>query len=135
MRRAVSAFDLPQRFVMTHTFETTQASGLQTPLLRQSVKNWQFDGMFQAQSGMPVTLLAGTRLGLADTSLLGGAGNVRPNVNGAVNVQFVPDPGAGENNPNQVIGSGLTAPLVGGLGTLGRNTMRLNPFIQADWMA
>ena len=132
--RAVSAFDLPQRFVMTHSFESLQAFGIQNPMLRNIAKNWRFDGMFQAQSGVPVTLLAGSRLGLSDTSLLGGAGNIRPDVNGPVLLQFAPDPGAGDHNANKVIGSGLTAPLVGSFGTLGRNTLRLNPLIQADWM-
>ena len=132
--RAVSAFDLPQRLVMTHTFESKQAFGIQTPWLRRIAKDWQFDGSFQAQSGVPITLLAGSRLGLADTSLLGGLGNIRPNADGATRLQFTPDPGAGDKNPNKVIGSGLSAPLVGSFGTLGRNTLRLNPFIQADWM-
>jgi hypothetical protein len=132
--RAVSGFDLPQRFVMTHTFESAQALGIQNPLLRRIAKNWRFDGMFQAQSGVPITLLAGSRLGLADTSLIGGPGSIRPDINGPVRIQFAPDPGAGDRNPNKVAGSGLTAPLVGSFGTMGRNTLRLNPFIQADWM-
>ncbi|MEO8129899.1 MAG: hypothetical protein ABI822_22545, partial [Bryobacteraceae bacterium] len=132
--RAVSAFDLPQRLVMTHTFESTQAFGIQNPLLRRIAKDWQFDGTFQAQSGVPITLLAGSRLGLADTSLLGGLGNVRPNADGVTRLQFTADPGAGDKNPNKVVGSGLSAPLVGSFGTLGRNTLRLNPFLQADWM-
>lgn len=132
--RAVSAFDLPQRLVITHTFESAQAFGIQNPVLRRIAKDWQFDGTFQAQSGVPITLLAGSRLGLADTSLAGGLGNIRPNVDGVPVISFTPDPGAGDRNPNKVIGSGLSAPLVGSFGTLGRNTLRLNPFIQADWM-
>src|SRR5438270_3377677 len=108
---------------MTHTFESLQAFVIENPLLRKVAKNWRFDGMFQAQSGVPVTFLAGARLGLSDTSLLGGAGSIRPDVNGAVRVQFAPDPGSADHNPNKVIGSGLTAPLVGSFGTLGRNTM------------
>lgn len=132
--RAVSAFDLPQRLVITHGFDSAHAFGLQNPLLRRIAKNWQFDGTFQAQSGVPVTLLAGSRLGLLDTSLIGGLGNIRPNVDGVLRVPFTPDLGAGDRNPNKVIGSGLSAPLVGNFGTLGRNTLRLNALIQADWM-
>jgi hypothetical protein len=132
--RAVSAFDITQRFVLTYSFESSQAFGIQNRTLRLFAKNWRFEGTFQAQSGIPITLLSGSRLGLADTSLLGGAGNVRPNVDGVINLQFRPDPGAGDRNASQVPGSGLSAPLVGSLGTLGRNTLRLNPLVQTDWM-
>ncbi len=132
--RAVSAFDIPQRLALTHSFESPQALGIQNPVVRLLAKNWRFEGTFQAQSGVPVTLLSGARLGFADTSLLGGSGNIRPDVEGTVHLPFTPNPDGGGRNPSKVPGSGLAPPLIGSFGTLGRNTLRLNPFIQADWM-
>jgi hypothetical protein len=35
-------------------------------------------------------------------------------------------------NPNKIPNSGLAQPLVGQFGTLGRNVLRLNPFINSD---
>lgn len=74
---------------MTHTFESAQAFGIQNPWLRHHLaKGWQFDGTIQAQCGVPITLLAGSRSGLANLPVL----------------RFTQDPGAGDRNPNNVIG-------------------------------
>ena len=117
-----------------------------------------YSTIFQAQSGLPVNLFAGTEVicsaGLPNASntcagsgttlvtlpdpLLLGAGNtsgtgvVRPNQVGPINVHLSPNPGAGANNPNKIPGSGLAQPLVGQFGTLGRNVIRENPYVQAD---
>ena len=57
----------------------------------------------------------------------------RPDVSGPVSLRFQANPGGGAN-PNKAIDSGLAPPLVGHFGTLGRNTLRINPSdIQAYW--
>jgi hypothetical protein len=131
--RAVSQFDVTHRFVLTHNFQPNWFRGVANPFLRQALHGWEFNGIFQAQTGFPVNIFSGTHAGLADPTLLGGNGAVRPNVTGPINIAFAPNPGSGSRNPNKVTGSGLTQPLVGYLGALGRNSLRLNPLIQADW--
>jgi len=69
--RAVSAFDVPQRVVLINEF-TSSFKGIENKWLRQTVNGWQLSGNFQAQSGLPEDLLAGTVAGLADGTLLGG---------------------------------------------------------------
>jgi hypothetical protein len=54
---------------------------------------------------------------------------------GPLNIQFVPNPGTGANNPNLVTNSGLAQPLVGSLGNLGRNVIRANRLLNFDWTA
>ncbi|MCZ2146373.1 MAG: carboxypeptidase regulatory-like domain-containing protein [Bryobacterales bacterium] len=130
--RAVSQFDIPQRLVITHEFEPQVFAGVSNPVLRRVLHGWQFGGIFQAQSGFPVNLFSGTRAGLADPTLLGGNGVVRPNVTGPVRIDFKANPGLGGGNPNLVTGSGLAQPLVGAFGTLGRNRLRQNAQIQSD---
>ena len=131
--RAVSAFDVPQRFVITHHFEPQWAATNKNLLLRSILHGWKFSGIFQAQSGHPITIYSGTRAGLSDPTLLGGGGLVRPNLVGLLNIHLDANPGRGSANPNKVTGSGLAQPLVGHFGNLGRNVLRVNPTIQADW--
>ncbi len=127
--RAVSQFDVPQRFVMTHDFVSSgRAFGNRG--LNLVLGGWEFSGIFQAQSGLPANILAGTVAGLADPSLLGGNGAIRPNLVGPLNIHF--DAAPGGTPPNKVTNSGLAEPLVGQFGTLGRNVVRLNPLIESD---
>ena len=62
----------------------------------------------------------------AQTSLLGGNGQVRPNVNGALNLKFEPNPGTVPSEIQKVAKSNLTPPLIGNFGNLGRNVIRIN---------
>jgi len=133
--RAVSAFDVPHRLAITHRFEPPWFTGVRPPILRTLLAGWLFEGSFQAQSGLPATLLAGQRLGIPDPLLTGGNGAGRPDAAGPVRLVFDADPGSTARNPSKAAGSGLTAPLIGHFGTLGRNTLRINPMIQADWTA
>ncbi len=128
--RAVSAFDVPQRFVLTNSF-TPNFKGIENRWLRQAANGWELAGIFQAQSGLPEDLLAGTVAGLTDGTLLGGNGAQRPNLVGPLKVALQPNPG-GANNPSLITNSGLAQPLVGQFGTLGRNVLRLNPLIELD---
>ena len=80
------------------------------------------------QTGMPATLLAGTRLGIADVNLDGnliptGADNTRANC--AADASFV------FGQPSQI--HGFSQPLLGNNGTCGRNTIRMNHLVNFDW--
>jgi hypothetical protein len=129
--RAVSAFDVPQRFVLTNVF-VSNWKGIANRWVRAAANGWELAGIFQAQSGLPQDLFAGTVAGIADGTLLGGNGSQRPDLVGQLNIPFQPNPGGGANNPNLITNSGLAQPLIGHFGTLGRNVVRLNPLIQSD---
>ena len=129
--RAVSAFDVPHRVVLINEF-TSSFKGIENKWVREAVNGWQLSGNFQAQSGLPEDLLAGTVAGLTDGTLLGGNGDQRPNLIGPLHVALQPNPGGGANNPNLITNSGLAQPLVGMFGSLGRNVLRLNPLIESD---
>jgi hypothetical protein len=130
--RAVSAFDVSHRVAMTHRFEPSWFADVQSRAGRLLLHGWQFEGIFQAQSGLPVTLLSGQRLGLSDPLLYGGNGAGRPNLIGPVRLRFDANPGSAQI-PDKTARSGLQQPLIGHFGSLGRNTLRVNPMIQADW--
>lgn len=123
--RAVSAFDIPHRFVFTHSYDLPflrSASGL----LRTMAGGWNLSGIFQVQSGFPINVLSGARMALPDPSLLGGNGAVRPNLTGPLRIDFEPNPGTVTAANFKTGGSGLEQPLIGNLGTLGRNVIRIN---------
>lgn len=133
--RAVSQFDVPHRVVVTHEFlSSSKAFG--NRVLNLVLGGWEFSGIFQAQSGLPANIVSGSRaipgttVSLADPTLLGGNNALRPNLNGDLNLHFSPTTGG--SNPSKVTGSGLSQPLVGHLGNLGRNVVRLNPLIESD---
>ena len=155
--RSVSQFDIPQRIAITHDFLSSRKH-FDSHLMNLLLGGWEFSGIFQAQSGYPANLMGGTvvvcsaglpnanntcagsgstLVTLPDPLLLGagvtnGTGVVRPDLVGPLNLHFSPNPGAGSANPNKISGSGLAQPLVGQFGTLGRNVLRLNPYIESD---
>lgn len=136
--RAPSQFDARHRVVITHVFEPQVTAHISNPFLRTVFHGWQFSGVFQAQSGFPVNVFSGRRAGLADPLLFGGdlssgLGVGRPDVVGPVNLKFAPNPGLSNRNPDKAANSGLAQPLVGHFGNLGRNVLRVNPLVQADW--
>ena len=130
--RAVSQFDVPHRGVITHDFTAPAFKG-RNGLVRAVLGGWEFAGIFQAQSGLPVNITSGAKGGVSDPLLIGGGGVVRPDLVGPLNIHFDANPGLGTKNPNKIPGSGLAQPLVGHFGTLGRNVLRANPLIEADW--
>lgn len=132
--RAVSAFDVPHRFVFSHTWDLPWFRDAKNPFLKYGLGGWQFAGIFQVQAGVPQLLVSGARLGIGDPTLLGGGGALRPNLVGSTdNLKFGPDPGSGAGNPNKVTNSGLAQPLLGNFGTLGRNVFRENGLTNFDW--
>ncbi len=136
--RAVSQFDVRHRAVITHDFTAPALAG-RNGFVKAILGGWEFNGIFQAQSGLPVNIISGARGGVNDPLLLGGnaatgsTGAGRPDVVGPINLHFDANPGLGSKNPNKIPNSGLAQPLVGHFGNLGRNVLRANPLIQTDW--
>ncbi|MCS7026773.1 MAG: carboxypeptidase regulatory-like domain-containing protein [Bryobacteraceae bacterium] len=141
--RAPSQFDLRQRLVITHSWEPAWFRGSSSWLLRNIVGNWGFSGITSFRSGFPITLEAGARRGLNPLTVFGGGGAVRPNASGPVNITFRPAGSQGaplglNNDPVQRISAyaeslGLSQPLLGNIGNLGRNVLRLNGERNFDW--
>ncbi len=141
--RAVSQFDLPQRLVMTHVWQLPFFKGVTNPFARQALHGWSFAGITSFRSGFPVTLESGARRGVSTPAMTGILnGPVRPNVAGPFSFNPVPQGSAGSpssvNSDVQRISThaeslGLSQPLLGNFGNLGRNTHRLNGETNFDW--
>jgi hypothetical protein len=126
--RAVSGFDVPHRFVFTHNYDFPRFAS-SNAFVKQVLGGWNLSGIFQKQSGSPINIFSGARMGFAypDPLLLGGAGGVRPNLVGPLNLTFEPARGGAAAGADQKIASsGLAQPFIGNFGTLGRNVIRMN---------
>ena len=117
LNRANSQFDLRQRFVMNYVYQIPFARGLSNGFLKRVLDGWSTSGIYSAQSGLPVTLLAGTISGISDPLLLGG-GLVWLNGDAT---QLHPSAFAAGVTGN----GGLAQPLLESQGTSGRNHLRL----------
>ncbi|MGH9854177.1 MAG: hypothetical protein ACREBD_30405, partial [Blastocatellia bacterium] len=134
--RSASQFDLTHRLVIVHQWEPQWFRGSGSWLMRNLVGNWGFSGITSFRSGFPATLEAGARRGLSPLTVIGGGGAVRPNVAGPVD--FNPKPAGSAGAPSGLNSDpltrvatyadslGLSQPLLGNFGTLGRNVFRLN---------
>ncbi len=141
--RSVSQFDLQQRLVLTHSWEPAWFRGSSSWAMRNLLGNWGFSGITSFRSGFPVTLEAGPRRGLNPLTVVGGGAAVRPNASGAVNADFRPAGSAGapfglntdsvQRTSNYAASLGLSQPLLGNFGGLGRNALRLNGERNFDW--
>jgi hypothetical protein len=141
--RAVSQFDVPQRLVITHVWEPVWFKRLHGRFLRRIADGWGFAGISSFQSGFPATFESGPRRGISPASLTGGANVLRPNAAGPFSFDPAPTGRAGAPNglnadPIQPISAyaaslGLSQPLIGGFGNLGRNAVRLNGLRNFDW--
>ena len=129
--RSVSGFDVPHRFVVTHSYDLPKFTNTNA-FVRTVVGGWNLSGIFQKQSGNPINLFGGARLALPDPILLGGGGAVRPNLDGPLNLTFEPNPGTVTAAQYKTTGSNLSQPLIGNYGTLGRNVIRINGLTQYD---
>src|SRR5207249_4479660 len=144
--RAVSQFDLQQRLVLSHTWEPAWGAGISNPFMRRLARGWGFSGISSFRGGFPLTFEAGGRRGITPLSLTGsGTGQpTRPNATGPIS-SFNPRPTLSAGTPNglnsdpiQTISAyaaslGLSQPLLGNFGTLGRNILRLNGERNFDW--
>jgi hypothetical protein len=141
--RSASQFDLRQRLVITHQWEPQWFRGSSNWAKRNLIGNWGFSGIQSFRSGFPISLDAGARRGLSPLTVIGGGGAIRPDVAGPVNFAPKPAGSAGSpfglnTDPIQRIsayaqGLGLSQPLLGNFGTMGRNLLRLNGERNFDW--
>jgi hypothetical protein len=143
--RGASQFDLRQLLTLAHSWEPNWGGGISNPFLRRLAQGWGFSGISTFRTGFPVTFDGPTRLGITPSSLTGsGTGQpVRPNAAGPFS--FNPQPAGSaqapnglNNDPVQKISAyaaslGLSEPLLGNFGTLGRTTHRLNGAKNFDW--
>jgi hypothetical protein len=129
--RAVSAFDVPHRLVVTHSYELPKF-GNSNLLTKNVLGGWSLSGIFQVQSGSPINIVSGAREMLPDPLLLGGNGQVRPNLTGNLNLELVPNPGTVTAANFKTTNSGLSQPFIGNFGNLGRNAFRQNGLTQYD---
>jgi hypothetical protein len=142
--RAVSQFDIPNRLVVAHVWELPFGKRASSRWVRRLAQGWSFSGVSSFRSGFPVTFDAGSRRGVVPLTLTGMTGGpVRPNSAGPF--EFHPAPAGSadavstlNNDPVQRISTyaaslGLSQPLLGGYGSLGRNAARLNRAPSFDW--
>jgi len=151
--RSLSQFDIPHRLVINHVYEP-QIFKNTGGAIGKIFQGWEFNGIFEIQSGYPANIFIGPRYGIADTALTGngtGTNVVRPNVVGDLSklvfapagsplAQSIPVPAARginttatQRNTN-TSGYPLVQPLVGNFGNLGRNALRLNEYKNFDWI-
>jgi len=141
--RSASQFDLRQRLVLSHSWEPGWFKGSSSWAMRNLIGNWGFSGITSFRAGFPTTFEAGPRRALNPLTVFGGGAAVRPNATGAVNPSFKPSGSAGapfglNTDPIQRISTyaeslGLSQPLLGNIGGLGRNVFRLNGEKNFDW--
>jgi hypothetical protein len=136
--RGPSQFDLRHRAVFSFDWQSPYFRSAANPFLRYTLGGWGVSGITSFRGGLPVGLLAGGRRGIADPISVYGAGtSVRPNVAGPLDLVFKPSGSAGAPagtvNPDgfQAISAyasslGLSQPLIGNIGSLGRNVARIN---------
>ncbi len=140
--RAVSNYDIPHRVVVTAIWKVPffhSYKGVAGTIL----DGWSFESVNMWQSGLPATLLAGTRtvtgpdpnhpgqvirLSTIDVNMDGnsvapGTDNTRANC--APNAHFVLGDAAHT--------SGFSQPLLGNDGSCGRNSVRMNSLTNFDW--
>src|SRR5262249_21377794 len=57
--KGLSALDVPHRFVASFTYDLDFFKGVENPVVGKFVNGWQLNGIFQAQSGQPITIRSG----------------------------------------------------------------------------
>jgi len=140
--RAVSAFDIPHRFTLSHVWRIP-AFARRRDLLGRTLGGWTFSSINQWQTGIPFTVMSGARRGIADVNLDGGGSgaldNVRASCTSGPGFEFnnpatIPAPGArGVNVSANTSGFRYVQPLLGNYGTCGRNTERIANLLNFDW--
>ncbi|MEP6960789.1 MAG: carboxypeptidase regulatory-like domain-containing protein [Acidobacteriota bacterium] len=138
-----SQFDLRHRLVISHSWAVPWLKTAKNPFVRQTLSGWNFAGITSFRTGFPVTLDAGVRRGISPLANIGGGAQVRPNAAGPVTVNWKPSGSAGSptglnSDPLQRVSAyaaslGLSQPLLGNFGTLGRNSLRLNGQRDFTW--
>ncbi|HUQ91960.1 MAG TPA: TonB-dependent receptor [Bryobacteraceae bacterium] len=133
--RGVSGFDVKHHAVVTHVWEP------------RFLRGFGMSGISSWRGGFPVSFEAGPRLGVQNISAIATTGFIRPNAAGSF--VFNPQPAGSAGTPQGLTADpvatrrisayaaslGLSQPLLGNFGTLGRNTHRLNGLTNFDWNA
>lgn len=144
--RAVSNFDVPHRIIGTLIWQLPFRKD-QAGLVGKTLGGWSFQSIQTWYSGVPATVLAGTRNGFSDVNLDGngitfvpGVDNTRANCNSGGVGFTLGDPNTipalnlrGINGAPNSSNFYYTQPLLGNNGTCGRNTLRLNSLPSVDW--
>jgi hypothetical protein len=145
--RGPAGFDLRHRVVATHVVEFPWGDRIGNPIARRLLGGWGFSGISSWRSGFPISFESGNRLDILNPSVITTGGVLRPNAAGPFNFDPVPT-GSAEADARQGLtgeaiaglrissyaaGLGLSQPLLGRTGNLGRNTHRLNGRTDFDW--
>lgn len=125
--RAVSNFDIAHRVLVTGIWQIPFFRNLHGAP-RAALNGWSFESVNMWQTGLPATLLSGTRLGIADVNMDGnliptGADNTRANCASDAVFQL----------GNRDATHGFSQPLLGNDGSCGRNSVRMNRLVNFDW--
>jgi outer membrane receptor protein involved in Fe transport len=137
--RGPSQFDVRQRLVIAHQWLLPWGTGSSRWWVRSLLAGWGFAGVSSFRSGFPVTLDAGARQGINPLTVFGGGAQVRPNVAGPIDFNPLPTGAAGSpfgvtgGISNYATSLGLSQPLLGNAGTMGRNVLRLDGEQIFDW--
>jgi hypothetical protein len=143
--RSVSGFDTPHRVVFTHIMEFPWGARLTNGVAKRLLGGWGMSGISSWRKGFPVSFESGPRYGIINPSLITTGGVMRPDSSGAFEFNPAPQgsieapPIGFTNDPtttriNAYAASlGLSQPLLGNFGNLGRNTHRLNNSANFDW--
>lgn len=147
--RGPSQFDLRHTLVVGHNYTLPFFQNSSHAFLKQVLGGWSFGGISSYRSGFPVNIFSGPRLGITDpiAPLVGNTTVIdRPNVVGTLS-NFDPRPAGSPGNPASLgltsvngvnisayaANLGLSQPLLGNFGGLGRNVLRLNGQMNFDW--
>ena len=146
--RGPSQFDLRHTLAISHDYTLPFFRNSSHALLKQVLGGWSFAGVSTYHSGAPVNIFAGPTLGNLPDPIapLGGAAVDRPNVSGTLS-NFRPEAAGSPGNPASfgltsvngvkisayAASLGLSQPLLGNFGTLGRNVLRINGQANFNW--
>ncbi len=139
-------FDVRHRVVASAIFTIPWTRSF-TGKTGKFLDGWALSGIFSAQSGFPATIFSGNVLGITDVAMLGGGterangspAGFQPAPFGGAGAAAIPAPCARGVNAIATLtpctdtsGFPLTQPLLGTLGTSGRNQLRLDGINDLD---
>jgi outer membrane receptor protein involved in Fe transport len=139
--RGRSALDIPHRVAASFSYDLSFLERMESQWMRTAFGGWQVHGIFQAQSGQPMTVLSGVdsnfnRDSAGDRTIFNSAG-ANGVSSGVTAIDTTGQPVAMGNNATvaYVANNPSAQYIVAGLGarpTAGRNTFRTNGFNRTD---
>jgi hypothetical protein len=129
--RAVSDFDLTHRLVVTSIWQVPFFHSMRG-VAGKILDGWGFETSNTWQTGLPATLLAGSRLGISDVNLDGNTVTSGSGVEDNTRANCAPT-GVSFALGNPAAVSGISQPLLGNNGTCGRNSIRMPGLTNLDW--